>query len=58
MHLWHDPVSSKDLLEGCVVFAMALTFVIVGSGQWALCKNQAPVERITIQRSKATRRRI
>jgi len=29
MHVWpHDPLSSKDLLEACVVFAMALTFVI------------------------------
>ena len=25
--LWHDPLSSKDLLEACVVFAMALIFV-------------------------------
>jgi hypothetical protein len=28
MHLWHDPLTSKDLLEACVVFAAALTFVI------------------------------
>jgi hypothetical protein len=28
MHLWHDAVSSKDLLEACVVSAMGLTFVI------------------------------
>jgi hypothetical protein len=28
MHLWHDSLSSKDLLEACVVFAMGLTFVI------------------------------
>jgi hypothetical protein len=28
MHLWHNPLSSKDLLEACVVFAMAFTFVI------------------------------
>jgi hypothetical protein len=28
MHLWHDPLSSKDLLEACVVFGMGLTFVI------------------------------
>jgi len=27
MHLWHDPLSSKDLLEACVVFGMGLTFV-------------------------------
>jgi hypothetical protein len=36
MHLWHDPVSSKDLLEGCVVFAMALTFVITFRWKWAV----------------------
>jgi hypothetical protein len=30
MHLWHDPLTSKDLLEACVVFATALTFVILG----------------------------
>jgi hypothetical protein len=28
MLLWHDPLSSKDLLEACVVFAMGLMFVI------------------------------
>jgi hypothetical protein len=26
MHLWHAP--QKDLLEACVVFGMAITFVI------------------------------
>jgi len=28
MHLWYDSLSSKDLLEACVAFAMGLTFVI------------------------------
>jgi len=28
MSLWRNPLSGKDLLEACVVFAMALTFVI------------------------------
>jgi hypothetical protein len=27
MHLWHDSLSSKDLLEACAAFAMGLTFV-------------------------------
>jgi hypothetical protein len=29
MHLWHDSLSSKDLLEACVVFAMGLSFVVI-----------------------------
>ena len=28
MHLWYDSLSSKDLLEACVAFAMGFTFVI------------------------------
>ena len=28
MHLWYDSLSSKDLLEACLAFAMGLTFVI------------------------------
>jgi hypothetical protein len=28
MHLWYDSLSSKDLLEACVAFAMGLTFAI------------------------------
>jgi len=28
MHLLHDPLSSKDLLEACVVFGMGLSFVM------------------------------
>jgi hypothetical protein len=28
MHFWHDPLSSKDMLEACVVFEMGLTFAM------------------------------
>ena len=38
MHLWHDSLSSKDLLEACVVFAMGLTFVIAFRWKKALSK--------------------
>ena len=38
MHLWPEALSSKDLLEACVVFAMGLTFVIAFRWKKALSK--------------------
>jgi hypothetical protein len=38
MHLWSDTLSSKELLEACVVFAMGLTFVIAFRWKKALSK--------------------
>jgi hypothetical protein len=38
MLIWPDALSSKDLLEACVVFAMGLTFVIAFRWKKALSK--------------------
>ena len=45
MHLWHDSLSSKDLLEACVAFAMGLTFVI--AFRWKGARSKVSTEVTT-----------